>query len=104
ARVDAHRYKLLRPGHHRAHDATARAGIHGLVLPLFLQLGHLVLDLLDTAQHLHRVFHSEDSFTRVTRPSKRRTTSRTKGSSSGLTTGLAAPPPGVVAPPVSRKR
>ena len=64
---------------------------HRLVLQLFLQLGHPVLHLLDLAQHLHRVFHSETSFTRVTRPSNRRTTSRTNGSSSGLATLAGRP-------------
>src|SRR2546423_808293 len=64
--------------------AAAGAGLDGLALELGLDLGHAVLHLLDLLQHLHRILHSETSFTRVTRPSNRRTTSRTKGSSSGL--------------------
>src|SRR5689334_6578274 len=89
ARIDGDRHELLRTGHHRLHGAAARARLHGLGFELLLQLAHPLLHLLDLPQHLHRVFHSLTSFTLVTRPSKRRTTSRTNGSSSGLS-GFAA--------------
>src|SRR5438105_5972112 len=86
ARVDAHRDELLRACRHRAHHTTTGARLDRLVLELFLDLAHAVLHLLDLLEHLHGVFHSGHSisFTRVTLPSKRRTTSRTNGSSSGL--------------------
>src|SRR6266849_4876483 len=92
--VDRNRHDLLRARGHHPHRATARACLDGLALELGLDLGHAVLHLLDLAQHLHRVLHSETSLTRVTRPSNRRTTSRTNGSSSGLAGVLPAGLPG----------
>src|SRR5437763_1007413 len=83
-RVDAHGDQLLRTGGHHRDRATADRGLHRFRLELLLDLAHPVLHLLDLAQHLERVLHSETSFTLVTRPSKRFTISRTKGSSSGL--------------------
>src|SRR5205814_7190679 len=83
-RLDAHRNRFLRPcGDHRD-GAAARSGFHGFRLELLLHFLHAILHLLHLAQHLERVLHSETSFTLVTRPSKRFTISRTKGSSSGL--------------------
>src|SRR5205814_5113309 len=85
AGVNEDRSHLLRPGHDPTHRARARRGFDGLFLELSLDLGHPVLHLLLLLQHLHGIFHSVIPLTRVTRPSNRRTTSRTKGSSSGLT-------------------
>src|SRR5579859_284550 len=82
--VDRHGDQLLRAGGHDLHGTTTRRPLDSVVLELLLQLRHAVLHLLHLAQHLHRVFHSLTSLTLVTRPSNRRTTSRTNGSSSGL--------------------
>src|SRR5919201_746790 len=82
--VDAHRDQLLRAGRDDRDRASARRRLDGLRLELLLNFLHPVLHLLDLAQHLHGVFHSDTSLTRVTRPSNRRTISRTNGSSSGL--------------------
>src|SRR5439155_2915651 len=83
-RIDNHRNNFLSACGDRSHGATACARLNSLMLEVFLQLLHPALHLLHLAQHLHRILHSETSFTLVTRPSNRRTISRTKGSSSGL--------------------
>src|ERR1700730_9468839 len=73
---------------HHTHRASAGRRLDRLGLQLCLYLAHPVLHLLYLAQHLHRIFHSDTSFTLVTRPSNLRTTSRTNGSSSGLAFGV----------------
>src|SRR5205823_15124748 len=79
--------------------SATRGGFDCFRFQVLLQLFHAALHLLHLPQHLQRILHSDTSFTRVTRPSNRRTISRTKGSSSGLA-GRAGP----LAASFSRKR
>src|SRR6202158_2981838 len=98
--IDRHRDHLLISGGDHPHCAAAHARLDRLRVQLRLNLVHPVLHLLNLPQPLHRILHSETSFTRVTRPSNLRTTSRTNGSSSGL---VAGPLGFVASPSFSRK-